>query len=80
MFVWIRDNPQALVLFVASVEDKEALIAANPEVYFTTPHYDGHPAVLARIETIGDAEMTEMVTEAYRLRAPKMLVRQLDAD
>lgn len=78
MFAWIRDDPRALVLHVASIEDKESLIAAGPEVYFTTAHYDGYPAVLARIEAITDAEMTEMITESYRLRAPKTLVRELD--
>lgn len=83
MFAWIRtdagtDDQPTLVLFVASVEEKEALVAADPDVYFTTPHYDGHAIVLARLEVISVAEMTEMVTESFRLRAPKTLVRQLD--
>lgn len=83
MFCWIRtdagtDHQPALALHVASVEEKEALIAADPEVYFTTAHYDGHAMVLARLAVIGAAEMTEMVTESYRLRAPTTLVRQLD--
>ena len=78
MFAWIRDDPKALVLHVASVEDKEALVGAGPDVYFTIAHYDGYPVVLARIEAITDAEMAEMLTESYRLRAPTTLVRELD--
>ncbi len=79
MFVWIRDDPRAVVLFLASEEEKHALIADNPAVYFTTPHYDGYPIVLARIEEIGVQELTEMITESWRLRAPKRLVAEFDA-
>lgn len=79
MFCWIRTDYQpTLVLFVASVEEKEALIAADPDVYFTTAHYDGAAIVLARLDAISLAELTEMITESYRLRAPRTLVRQLD--
>lgn len=83
MFCWIRtdagtDHQPTLVLFVASVEEKGALIAADPDVYFTTAHYDGAAIVLARLDAISLAELTEMITESYRVRAPRTLVRLLD--
>lgn len=52
---------------------KEALIAASPEVYFTTPHFDGYPAVLARLDAIPVDELEELVVEAWLCRAPKRL-------
>ncbi|MFD2765051.1 MmcQ/YjbR family DNA-binding protein [Micromonospora eburnea] len=52
---------------------KEALLADAPEVYFTVPHLDGYPAVLVRLDRIGIAELTELVTEAWYARAPKRL-------
>ena len=54
---------------------KEAMIADDPEVFFTTPHFDGHPAVLARLERIGLDDLEEVVVEAWLARAPKRLVR-----
>jgi hypothetical protein len=54
---------------------KEALLADDPAVYFTTPHFDGYPAVLVRLERIGLDELEELVTEAWLARAPKRLAR-----
>ena len=45
MFTWIRENPEALVVWVDSLDEKEALIEAQPRKFFTTPHYDGEPMV-----------------------------------
>ena len=52
---------------------KEALIADDPDVYFTTPHFDGYPAVLVRLDAIGVEELRELVVEAWLARAPKRL-------
>ena len=52
---------------------KQALLADNPEVYFTTPHFDGYPAVLVRLERITPAELLELLVEAWLCRAPKRL-------
>ena len=52
---------------------KEALLADDPEVYFTVPHLDGYPAVLVRLDRIGIDELTELVAEAWYARAPKRL-------
>src|SRR3954453_10987166 len=52
---------------------KDALIADDPGVYFTTPHFDGYPAVLVRLERIGVLELEELLVEGWRARAPKRL-------
>ena len=54
---------------------KEALLADDPDVYFTTPHFDGYPAVLVQLERIGLDDLQELVVEAWLARAPKRLAR-----
>jgi hypothetical protein len=53
---------------------KEALLADDPDVFFTTPHFDGFPAVLVRLEEISVEDLEEVVVEAWLARAPKRLV------
>src|SRR3954466_16428242 len=53
---------------------KDALIADDPDVYFTTPHFDGYPAVLVRLGHIGLDDLEELTVEAWLARAPKRLV------
>ncbi len=60
----------------ARVEDlgaKEAMLAAEPELYFTTSHFDGYPSVLVRLERIGADDLEELIAEAWLCRAPKKL-------
>jgi hypothetical protein len=52
---------------------KEALLTDNPGIYFTTPHFDGYPAVLIRLEEVAVDELEEVVIEAWLDRAPKRL-------
>lgn len=78
MFCWVREDPEALVLWVPSVEDAAMLIQTSPDHLFTTDHYDGHAMVLARLETIGLDEATELITESWRLRASKAAVKRFD--
>jgi hypothetical protein len=52
---------------------KEAILADDPEVYFTTPHFDGYPAVLVRLDRISLEELQEAIVEAWLARAPKRL-------
>ena len=84
LFVWERplgsSDLKALgdaapdgVILGARVPDegaKHALIAAEPGIYFTTPHFNGYPAVLVRVGEIADDEREELVVEAWRNRAP----------
>jgi hypothetical protein len=59
---------------------KEALIADDPDVYFTTPHFDGYPAVLVLLEKIAPEELEELVVEAWLARAPKRLAKAYVAE
>jgi hypothetical protein len=54
---------------------KEALLADDPNVFFTTPHFDGYPAVLVRLDEIAMDDLEEVIVEAWLCRAPKRLVK-----
>jgi hypothetical protein len=85
LFVWERplrradlaalgdDAPAGPILGVrtADLELKEVLLASDPGAYFTTPHFDGYPAVLVRLGNIATAELKDVIVEAWLARAPK---------
>jgi hypothetical protein len=90
MFVWERPLRRAelealgenapdgpiLGVPVADLGVKEALLAVDPDVYFTTPHFGGYAAILVRLERIAVAELRELVVDAWLLRAPKRLAAE----
>lgn len=78
MFTWIREDPEALVVWVESIDEKEVLLASDPDVFFTTDHYDGHPIVLVRFERVERDEAEELITESWRQRAGKRAVAEFD--
>ena len=52
---------------------KEALLADDPAIFFTTPHFEGYPAVLVRLEETAIDELEELVIDAWLARAPRRL-------
>jgi hypothetical protein len=75
----LRTEPDALVLRVSDMGEREALLQGQPDAFFSTPHYDGYPFVLVRLEAVDPAELAELIEEAWRTRAPKRLVAEHDA-
>ncbi len=67
------------VLFVGDEAEKQALLLGEPRVFFTTPGYDGWPLVMLRLAEVDAERLTELVTDAWRMRAPASLARELDA-
>jgi hypothetical protein len=61
---------------VEHVGAKEALLADDPSVFFTTPHFDGHPSILVRLHRIALKELDEVIVEAWLARAPKRLAQE----
>ena len=55
---------------------KEALLADESGVFFTTPHFDGYPAVLVRLDEIALEDLEEVIVEAWLARAPKRLAQE----
>jgi hypothetical protein len=65
-----------LAAYVPDEGAKRALIADDPAVFFTVHHFDGYPAVLARLDLLDDATLTELAGEAWACRAPKKLLAE----
>ncbi|HEY5455347.1 MAG TPA: MmcQ/YjbR family DNA-binding protein [Acidothermaceae bacterium] len=61
---------------VADIGAREAMIADDPNLFFTIPHFDGFPAILVRLDVIGVPELEELIVEAWLDRAPKRLAQQ----
>jgi hypothetical protein len=76
-FTRLKEEDVAVVM--VDLDEKDALLAAEPEVFFSTPHYDGYPAMLVRLSAISDEELREVLTESWRRKAPKKLVKEFDA-
>jgi hypothetical protein len=90
LFVWERPLRQAdlralgdsapdgpiLGARVEHVGAKDALLADDSGVYFTTPHFDGYPAILVRLEEIRADELEEVIVEAWLVQAPKRLAKE----
>ena len=90
LFVWERplrkadlaelgDEAPAGPVLGARVPDegaKQALVAAEPQVYFTTSHFDGYPAVLVRLDELDGSALTELVEDAWACRAPRRLLAE----
>ncbi|HEX4390167.1 MAG TPA: MmcQ/YjbR family DNA-binding protein [Mycobacterium sp.] len=72
------EPPQGDILSVRVADEgvKFALIADEPELYFTTPHFDGYPAVLVRLAAIDERGLRELIVEAWLTQAPKRLVQE----
>ncbi len=75
----LRTDPDALVLRVIDIGERKALMQDQPDVFFSTPHYDGYPYVLVRLDRVERAELAELLEDAWRLRAPKRVVAAYDA-
>ncbi len=89
LFVWDRplrgtdlralggDAPQGPILGarVEHLGAKEALLADASGVFFTIPHFDGYPAILVLLEEIGEADLREVIVEAWLARAPKRVAQ-----
>ena len=78
-FLRIRSEAEGgLVVFVADLEEKEALLTSEPDKFFTTPHYDGYPAVLVNLPAVDVEELRELITDSWRLKAPKRVLKAFE--
>jgi hypothetical protein len=78
-FVRLKENGKDVVFLVESVDEQEALIEAQPDIYFITDHYRGYPAVLARLRALRVPECRLRLEIAWRTKAPKTLLKAFDA-
>jgi hypothetical protein len=79
LFARLREDGELLVLWCADLEEKRMLLDAEPERLTTTAHYDGHPSVLLRLAAVDRDELADFLEQAWRARAPRRLVDELDS-
>jgi hypothetical protein len=63
------DGP-ILAVRVEDLGEKEAVLAANPKGFFTIPHFDGYPAVLIQLKTVGKRALREALLDGWLACAP----------
>jgi len=66
------------VLYVGDEAEKQALLLGEPALFFTAPGYDGWPLVMLRLAEVDAGRLAELVTDAWRMRAPDALAREPD--
>jgi hypothetical protein len=79
-FVYLREDGESIVVFVSDQGEKEAILASNAKKFFTTPHYDGYNTVLVRYKHVGVRELRELITDSWRIKAPKRVLAEFEAN
>jgi hypothetical protein len=72
-----RIRTDIAVLYVGDEAEKQALLLGEPGTFFTAPEYDHWPLVLLRLAEVGTGRLAELVTDAWRMRAPEALAAEL---
>jgi hypothetical protein len=77
LFAWeARERDGGGLAVRVEREEKQLILDANPEVYFSSPHYQGYPGVQIRLELIEEEELRERLEDAWLIQAPKRLAAQ----
>lgn len=78
-FARLRTEAEGGLMLPCALEEKEALLASGDPAFYTTAHYDGYGAILIDLEQVDPAELKELLTEAWRRKAPTTLKNHWDA-
>jgi hypothetical protein len=81
LFAWMaRERDGGGLAVRVDRDEKELLIGSDPDVYFSSPHYDGYPGVQIRLELIGREALEERLEDAWLIQAPKRLAAEFVAE
>lgn len=74
-FLRLRTEAEGgLVVFVSDLGEKEMLLGSDAEKFFTTGHYDGYPVVLVNLSAVDVDELTELIVDSWRVKAPRRVL------
>jgi|HubBroStandDraft_1064217.scaffolds.fasta_scaffold115964_2 hypothetical protein len=76
--VGLPDNEEFVIMRI-DLDRREHLLELNPEAFFVTPHYQTYPGVIVRLSTVNQRQFGDLLVDAWRLLAPRRLVRDWDA-
>jgi hypothetical protein len=68
-----------LAIRVADLHEKEAMLAANPDAFFTIPHFDGFAAVLVQLNVVTAEALREALLDGWLACAPAELTERYRA-
>jgi hypothetical protein len=80
LFVWMSPHEKGALCVRIDPAEKPFLLESDPETYYTTPHYEGYPAVLIRLAHVEREQLAERIEDAWLLRAPKRVVDRFVTD
>jgi hypothetical protein len=70
----LRTEAEGGLMLTCGQDEKAALLASGDPAFFTTPHYDGYGSILVDLERVDVVQLTELIKEAWRLKAPVKLL------
>lgn len=76
----LREEDDSLVLTETPADERDMLIAAEPETFHTTAHYRGYPIVLARIQTLDPGSLRLFLERRWKKIATRAAVRAYEAE
>lgn len=77
-FARLRSEAEGGLMLMCPLEEKSALLASGDPAFYTTPHYAGYGAILIDLEHVDADQLAELLTDAWRLKAPTRLRKALD--
>lgn len=73
-FARLLDDGQSCGIWLESIQERDALLRSDPRKFFTTAHHDNYPTLLVRYAAVDIDELRELITDSWRLKAPKRVV------
>lgn len=72
-FARLRSEAEGGVVLMCGLDEKAALLASGDPAFYSTPHYDGYPAILVDLDRVDPQQLGELLEEAWRIKAPARL-------
>jgi hypothetical protein len=79
-FARLRTEAEGGLVLMCQLDEKEALLASADPAFYTTPHYDGYGSILVDLEKVSRQQLTELIEDAWRERAPVRLRKAFDTE
>ena len=77
LFAWMaRERDGGGLAVRVDRDEKRLLLDSRPDLYFSSPHYDGYPGVQIRLEAVDRAELLERLEDSWLIQAPKRLAAE----